>query len=89
MDSFSPLRFITFDVSRYLYETFFTSQETKNKYNNVMEEYKMLRQTFDYKDHYTMSSYGYIYKTCRIRQYYTSNEFLKHIKNSYLLYSES
>ena len=31
MDSVSPLRFITFDVSHYLYETFFTSQETKNK----------------------------------------------------------
>ena len=81
IDSLSPLRFITFDVSRYLYETFFVSQETRKKYNTVLEELNMLRQTFNYKDHYTLSSYGYIYRTCRIKGPYTSSEFLKHIIN--------
>ena len=38
IDAISPLRFMDYDVSRYLYETYFPTVKTKENYDAVMNE---------------------------------------------------
>jgi hypothetical protein len=41
MESESPLRFLDFDCSRYLYETYFPSADQRRRYDHVMRELNM------------------------------------------------
>ena len=44
VDSNSPLRYLDYDVTKYLYETYYPTQKTKLNYNKVVEEFKFLRE---------------------------------------------
>ena len=76
----SPLRYLDYDVTRYLYETYYPTQKTKLNYNKVVEEFKYLREKYDVIDHYITDSKGYKYRTCKIYKGYTEKSFMRYIK---------
>ncbi len=77
----SPLRYLDYDVSRYIYETYFPTPTTKLHYNKVVEEFKYLRKKYDVIDHYILDILGIKYRSCSInRLYFSSKRFLEEIK---------
>ena len=85
VDSNSPLRYLDYDVTKYLYETYYPTQKTKLNYNKVVEEFKYLREKYDVIDHYVLDILGIKYRSCYIyRAYFSSKKFLEEIKYSKL-----
>ena len=81
----SPLRYLDYDVTKYLYETYYPTQKTKLNYNKVVEEFKYLREKYDVIDHYVLDIMGIKYRSCSInRAYFSSKTFLQEIKYSKL-----
>ena len=50
----SPLRFLDYDVSKYLYENYFPSSKAKDKKNIVNDQYKYYLN--DYLQHYNLNN---------------------------------
>ena len=50
----SPLRFLDYDVSQYLYENYFPSSKAKDKKNIVNDQYKYYLN--DYLQHYNLNN---------------------------------
>ena len=81
----SPLRYLDYDVTKYLYETYFPTPTTKLNYSKVIEEFKLLREKYDVIDHYVLDILGIKYRSCSInRSYFSSKTFLEEIKYSKL-----
>ena len=85
VDSNSPLRYLDYDVTKYLYETYYPTQKTKLNYNKVVEEFKFLREKYDVIAHYVLDIMGIKYRSSSInRTYFSSKTFLQEIKYSKL-----
>ena len=80
VDSNSPLQYLDYDVTRYLYETYFPTQKTRLHYNNVLNQFKRLIRGYCIVDHYITDSNGYKYRTCKIYKGYTEKSFMRYIK---------
>jgi len=76
----SPLQYLDYDVTRYLYETYFPTQKTRFNYNNVIQQFKRLIKGYCIVDHYITDSNGYKYRTCKIHKGYTEKSFIRYIK---------
>ena len=76
----SPLQYLDYDVTRYLYETYFPTQETRFNYNSVIQQFKRLIKGYCIVDHYITDSNGYKYRTCKIHKGYTEKSFMRYIK---------
>ena len=52
----SPLQYLDYDVTRYLYETYFPTQKTRFNYNSVIQQFKRLIKGYCIVDHYITDS---------------------------------
>ena len=82
IESASPLQFMDYDVSRYLYETYFPLPITRYNYELVRDQYTRYLKGYCIMDHYISDINGYRYRTCRIRNGHTGRSFLRYIKNN-------
>ena len=76
VDSNSPLRYLDYDVTKYLYETYFPTPTTKLNYNKVVEEFKYLKKKYDVIDHYVLDIIGIKYCLLYICIITITNHFL-------------
>ena len=76
----SPLQYLDYDVTKYLYETYFPTQKTMFNYNSVIQQFKRLIKGYCIVDHYITDSNGYKYRTCKIHKGYTEKSFMRYIK---------
>ena len=60
----SPLQYLDYDVTRYLYETYFPTQKTRFNYNSVIQQFKRL-----------MSNVEKLYKNKKCTRIYSFNEY--------------
>ena len=84
MEQNSPLRFLDYDVTQYLYETYFPSKQTRTHYNMVVSHYNLLRRNYNIIDKLVEQAlnerFTYTYKTCNKRTTYDATEFITYIK---------
>ena len=83
MDSQSPLRFLDYDVTQYIYETYFPSKEAKENKKKMNEQFLTIKN--QYLSRYNVENiYGYEIMFC-IRGYLYKKisffSFLKELNN--------
>ena len=62
IDDHSPLRFLDFDVSRKIYETYFPSPLIKEQFNQVIDQLKYHIENYEKVAHHSNTEPSYI--TC-------------------------
>ena len=82
MDSQSPLRFLDYDVTQYIYETYYPSKEAKEDKKKMNGQFLMIKN--QYLSRYNVGNiYGYEIMFC-IRGYlYKKISFLSFLKELY------